>query len=81
MNIRTAAASNSGVQLTQSAQLTKRELNPTATCDSSDDESDVEITVESPGNLDKTGALSALNDSHYEIINSPSGWLDCAIIQ
>ena len=81
LNIRTAAASNSGVQLTQSAQLTKRELNPTATCDSSDDESDVEITVESPGNLDKTGALGALNDIHYEIINSPSGWLDCAIIQ
>ena len=59
-------------------------LNPTATCvssDSSDDESDVEITGESTGNLDKTGALGALNDSHYEIINLPSGWLDCAIIQ
>ena len=81
LNIRIAAASNSGVQLTQSAQPTKRELNPTATCDSSDDESEVEITGESTGNLDKTGALVALNDSHYEIINSPSGWLDCAIIQ
>ena len=54
---------------------------PITTCDSSDDESDVEITGESTGNLDKTGALGALNDSHYEIINSPSGWLDCAIIQ
>ena len=39
------------------------------------------MTGESTGNLYKTGALGALNDSHYEIINSPSGWLDCAIIQ
>ena len=84
LNIQNAAASNSGVQVTHSSQPTKRELNSTATCvssDSSDDESDVEITGESTGNLDKTGALGALNDSHYEIINSPSGWLDCAIIQ
>ena len=84
LNIQTAAASNSGVQVTHSSQPTKRELNSTATCVSSvssDDESDVEITGESTGNLDKTGALGALNDSHYEIINSPSGWLDCAIIQ
>lgn len=47
LNIRTAAASNSGVQVTQSSQPTKKELNPKATrvsSDSSDDESDVEIT-------------------------------------
>ena len=81
LNIQTAAASNSGVQVTHSSQPTKRELNSTPTCvssDSSDDESDIEITGESTGNLDKTGALGALNDSHYEIINSSSGWLDCA---
>lgn len=49
--------------------------------DSSDEESDVEITGESTGNLDKTAALGDLNERHFYLIKLPSGWLDCTITQ
>lgn len=49
--------------------------------DSSDDESDVKITQVTKGVLDKRATLGSLNDSHFDIINSPTGWLDCTIIQ
>ena len=49
--------------------------------DASDDESDVEITQVTKGVLDKRASLGSLNDSHFDIINSPTGWLDCTIIQ
>ena len=48
---------------------------------SSDDESDVAITEVTQGEVDKTGALAKLTDSHFDLITSPTGWLDCDIIQ
>lgn len=49
--------------------------------DSSDDDSDVEATKATKGVIDKRGSLGNLENSHFEIINSPTGWLDCIIIQ
>ena len=49
--------------------------------DSSYDESGFLITNETLGNIDKTGSLGELNENRFDIISSPSGCLDCSIIQ
>ena len=48
---------------------------------SSEDEGDVVITKVTQGETDKTSALANLTDSHFDLIISPTGWLDCDIIQ
>ena len=42
---------------------------------------DIVVTHIKTGNVDKFGKLSNLNEEHYELILSPTGWLDCDIIQ
>ena len=60
---------------------------PATTCssssgsDSSDDDIDVAITKVCEGETDKTGAFAQMTDSHFDLITSPTGWLDCDIIQ
>ena len=90
-SLKTEVLSNSCAEITQSTnpvtQSTKEKLTEKNSpinyvlLDSSDEESDVEITGESIGNLNKTAALGDLNESHFDLINLPSGWLDCTIIQ
>ena len=49
---------------------------------SNDSNDDIEITkVTSGTNIDKTASLGKLSESHYDVIKSTSGWLDCTIIQ
>ena len=48
---------------------------------SSEDESDVLVTKVTQGETDKYSALANLTDYHFDLINSPIGWLDCDIIQ
>lgn len=48
---------------------------------SSEDESDVVITKVTQGQTDKTSALANLTDYHFDVIVSPTGWLDCSINQ
>lgn len=44
-------------------------------------EDEPEIVNECVSVTNKTGVLGKLTNSDYDIINSPSGWLDCNIIQ
>lgn len=48
-------------------------------CDSDDDV--VQITEVKHGNIDKTTSLGNLTQAEYDIIESPTGWLDCTVIQ
>ena len=60
---------------------------PATTCssssgsDSSDEDIDVVITKVCEGETDKTAAFAKMTDSHFDLITSPTGWLDCDIIQ
>ena len=54
-------------------------------CSSSDsssgeEESDISITKVTHGSSDKSSPLGNLTDSHFDLILSPTGWLDCDII-
>lgn len=49
--------------------------------DQSDSDDDVEITNVTRGNTDKTTCLGNLTQADYDSIDSPTGWLDCTIIQ
>ena len=49
--------------------------------DQSDSDDDVEITNVTRGNTDKTTCLGNLTQADYDSIESPTGWLDCTIIQ
>ena len=46
---------------------------------SSEDESSIVITKVTQGETDKTSALAKITD--FDLITSPTGWLDCDIIQ
>ena len=60
---------------------------PATTCssssgsDSSDEDTDAAITKVCEGETDKTGAFAKMTDSHFDLITSPTGWLDCNIIK
>ena len=47
----------------------------------SDSEDEISITKETTGTMDKFSALATLDDSDYDTINDPSGWLTCDIVQ
>ena len=54
-------------------------------CSSSDsssgeEESDISIIKVTHGSSDKSSPLGNLTDSHFDLILSPTGWLDCDII-
>ena len=49
--------------------------------DHSDSNDDVQITNVTRGNIDKTASLGNLTQADYDSIESPTGWLDCTIIQ
>ena len=54
-------------------------------CSSSDSssgegESDISITKVTHGSSGKSSSLGNLTDSHFDLIFSPTGWLDCDII-
>ena len=48
---------------------------------SSDSEDEIYITKETTGTVNKFSALANLEDSDYNIIKDPSGWLTCDIVQ
>ena len=59
--------------------------NLTKYCSSSDsssgeEESDISIIKVTHGSSDKSSPLGNLTDSHFDLILSPTGWLDCDII-
>lgn len=54
---------------------------PVPATSSSDDDIDIAITKVCQGKTDKTGAFAKTTDSHFDLITSPTGWLDCDIIQ
>ena len=43
-------------------------------------EEDVKMTKECVGDTERYCRSEKLNSTHYEIINSPVGWLNCDII-
>ena len=45
-----------------------------------DEMDDIVLTDFTTGQTNKTALLATLTDSHFEIILSPIGWLDCDII-
>ena len=47
---------------------------------SGEGEGDISITKISHGSSDKSSSLGNLTDSHFDLILSPTGWLDCDII-
>ena len=49
--------------------------------DLSNRDDDIQITKVSHGNIDKTASLGNLTQADYDIIESPTGWLDCSVIQ
>ena len=55
--------------------------SPVSSDSNSDSEDEISITKETTGTVDKFGALATLDDSDYDIINDPSGWLTCDIVQ
>ena len=54
---------------------------PVSSDSNSDSDDEISITKETTGTVDKFGALATLDDSDYDIINDPSGWLTCDIVQ
>ena len=46
----------------------------------SDEMDDIVLTDVTEGQTNKTAPLATLTDSHFKIILSPTGWLDCDII-
>ena len=54
---------------------------PVPATSSSDDDIDIAITKVCQGKTDKTGTFAKMTDSHFDLITSPTGWLDCDIIQ
>ena len=44
-------------------------------------EDEISMTMETTGTVDKFSALATLDDSDYDTINDPSGWLTCDIVQ
>ena len=49
--------------------------------DQSESDDDVEINNVTRGNIDKTTCLGNLTQADYDSTESPTGWLDCTIIQ
>ena len=47
---------------------------------SGEGESDISITKVTHGSSGKSSSLGNLTDSHFDLIFSPTGWLDCDII-
>lgn len=60
----------------------KSKLQPTTcTVSSSESENEDEFVKKTVGSIDKTSVLANLTSTDFDIINDPSGWLDCSIIQ
>ena len=61
--------------------LSNRESDEDLSDDQCDSNDDIQIIKVSHGSIDKTASLGNLTQAEYDIIESPTGWLDCSIIQ
>ena len=66
---------------TVDVDLSNRDSDDDHSVDQCDSDDDIQITKVSHGNIDKTASLGNLTRAEYDIIESPTGWLDCSVIQ
>ena len=61
--------------------LSNRDSYDDHSVDQCDNDDDIQITKDGHGNIDKTASLGNLTQAEYDIIESPTGWLECNVIQ